>query len=56
VMLSVGKDENTPARVIIAVVAAAIVAGAVVWSKRKPISMGDAPASTGDKPTERVSA
>jgi K(+)-stimulated pyrophosphate-energized sodium pump len=39
------------------VVAAAIVAGAVVWSKRKPISMGDdAPTSTGDKPTERVSA
>src|SRR4051794_35145369 len=57
VTLSVGKDQNTPVRVIIAVVAAAIVAGAVVWSKRKPISMGDdAPTATGDKPTERVSA
>jgi K(+)-stimulated pyrophosphate-energized sodium pump len=59
VTLSVGKDANTPVRVIIAIVAAAIIAGAVVWSKRKPISMGDdAPAaSAGDNtPSERISA
>jgi K(+)-stimulated pyrophosphate-energized sodium pump len=56
---SVGKDANTPLRVIIAVVAAAIIVAAVVWSKRKPISMGDdAPAaSAGDNtPSERISA
>ena len=54
---SIGKDANTPLRVTIALVAAAIVAVAVYISKRKPISMGDdAPAPAGDKPTERVSA
>jgi len=54
---SFGKDANTPLRVTIALVAAAIVVVAVYISKRKPITMGDdAPASTGDKPTERVSA
>jgi K(+)-stimulated pyrophosphate-energized sodium pump len=40
VMWSVGDDANTPLRVSIAIVAALIVAGAVVWSKRKPISVG----------------
>jgi K(+)-stimulated pyrophosphate-energized sodium pump len=55
---SIGKDANTPLRISIAVVAAAIIVAAVVWSKRKPISMGDdAPASAGDNaPSERVSA
>jgi K(+)-stimulated pyrophosphate-energized sodium pump len=56
---SIGKDQNTPLRVIIALVAAAIIAGAIVWIKRKPISMGDdAPAApAGDNtPSERVSA
>jgi K(+)-stimulated pyrophosphate-energized sodium pump len=56
---SVGKDANTPLRLTIAIVAAAIIAAAVVWSKRKPISMGDdAPAApAGDNtPSERVSA
>ncbi len=38
---SIGDGENTPLRVIIALVAVAIVTSAVVWSKRKPISMGD---------------
>ncbi|PRY29436.1 sodium-translocating pyrophosphatase [Pseudosporangium ferrugineum] len=43
---SIGTDENTPLRVGIAVVAALIIVAAVVWSKRKPISMGeDAPAT-----------
>jgi K(+)-stimulated pyrophosphate-energized sodium pump len=56
---SIGKDENTPLRVAVALVAAAIVVGAVVWSKKKPISMGDdtPSASAGDSsPTARVSA
>jgi len=56
---SIGKDANTGLRVTIALVAAAIIAGAVIWSKRKPISMGeDAPAApAGDSaPSERVSA
>ena len=53
VAFSVGTDQNTPVRAILAVVAALIIVGAVVWSKRKPISMGeDVPAST----AERVSA
>jgi K(+)-stimulated pyrophosphate-energized sodium pump len=44
---SIGDDANTPLRVTIAVVAAAIIAAAVVWSKRKPISMGeDTPSTT----------
>jgi K(+)-stimulated pyrophosphate-energized sodium pump len=55
VSLSIGDDANTPVRVILAVVAALIIAGAVVWIKRKPISMGDdAPASTST--SEKISA
>jgi K(+)-stimulated pyrophosphate-energized sodium pump len=54
---SIGSDENTPLRISIALVAAAIIVAAVFWSKRKPISMGDdTPSSVGDKPSERVSA
>jgi K(+)-stimulated pyrophosphate-energized sodium pump len=56
---SIGKDANTGLRVGIALVAAAIIVGAVVWSKRKPISMGDdaPPAATGSStPSERISA
>jgi len=59
VSFSIGTDANTPLRIVIAVVAALIIAGAVVWSKRKPISMGDdAPAGgAGTASTsERVSA
>ncbi|BFU47433.1 sodium-translocating pyrophosphatase [Krasilnikovia sp. MM14-A1004] len=47
VTLSVGTDKNDPARIAIAVVAALVIVSAVVFSKRKPISMGDTPA-TGD--------
>ncbi|AGZ38667.1 membrane-bound proton-translocating pyrophosphatase [Actinoplanes friuliensis DSM 7358] len=55
VSLSIGKDANTPVRIILAVVSALIVAGAVVWIKSKPISMGeDAP--TTETPSERISA
>jgi K(+)-stimulated pyrophosphate-energized sodium pump len=55
VSLSIGNGANTPLRVILAVVAALIIAGAVIWIKRKPISMGDdAPASTST--SEKVSA
>jgi K(+)-stimulated pyrophosphate-energized sodium pump len=51
---SIGTDQNTTLRVIIAVVAALIIVAAVVFSKRKPISMGeDAPASSA---SERISA
>ena len=56
---SIGKDANTPLRVTIAIVAVALVTAAIVWIKRKPISMGeDAPAApAGDStPSERVSA
>ncbi|GIE35229.1 K(+)-insensitive pyrophosphate-energized proton pump [Actinoplanes italicus] len=38
---SYGSDANPGLRIGIAVLAVAIVTAAVVWSKRKPISMGD---------------
>jgi K(+)-stimulated pyrophosphate-energized sodium pump len=38
---SFGTDQNDPLRITIAVVATLIVVAAVVWSKRKPISMGE---------------
>ncbi|MEU4238864.1 sodium-translocating pyrophosphatase [Actinoplanes sp. NPDC026619] len=56
---SIGKDANTPLRVTLAAVAAAIIVAAVIWSKRKPISMGeDIPAGPAGDATasERVSA
>ncbi|GIE51937.1 K(+)-insensitive pyrophosphate-energized proton pump [Amorphoplanes nipponensis] len=55
VTLSVGTDANDPARIILAVVAALIVAGAVIWSKRKPISMGE-PSPAAESKSERISA
>jgi K(+)-stimulated pyrophosphate-energized sodium pump len=55
VSLNIGVDANDPARIAIAVAAALVVAGAVVWSKRKPISMGE-PSPTTDTKSERISA
>ena len=50
----IGTDKNTPLRISIAIVAALIIVAAVVWSKRKPIAMGEpAPAAA---PSERISA
>jgi len=43
---SIGNDANDALRITIAIVAAAVIVGAVVWSKRKPISMGDDVSST----------
>jgi K(+)-stimulated pyrophosphate-energized sodium pump len=51
VMWSYGDTGNTPARVVIAVVAALVVVGAVVFSKRKPIAV-----SAGDQAPSRESA
>jgi K(+)-stimulated pyrophosphate-energized sodium pump len=48
VALNYGNGDNDNlARIGIAVVAAAIIVGAVVWSKQKPISMGEPSAPTG---------
>ncbi|GAA3937372.1 sodium-translocating pyrophosphatase [Actinoplanes auranticolor] len=55
ISLSIGADANDPVRIALAVVAALVVAGAVVWSKRKPISMGE-PSPTADNKSERISA
>ncbi|MBL7260975.1 sodium-translocating pyrophosphatase [Paractinoplanes lichenicola] len=53
---SIGNDQNNPLRISIAVVAALIIAGAVVWSKRKPISMGDDTPTSSSTPTAKVTA
>ncbi len=46
VQLSIGDDASTLLRVVIAVVGAAIIVGAVVFSKKQTVSMGaDAPAA-----------
>jgi K(+)-stimulated pyrophosphate-energized sodium pump len=42
VMYSFGEDENPGLRITVALVAAAIVVGAVIFSKRKPIVVGAA--------------
>ncbi|MBO3740794.1 sodium-translocating pyrophosphatase [Actinoplanes flavus] len=42
---SYGADANTALRVGVAVVAVVIVATAVFWSKRKPVTMGDEPSA-----------
>ena len=41
VTMSVGDDENDPLRIVIAIVAVAIIAGAVVMSKRRSTVIGD---------------
>ncbi|MFB6397259.1 sodium-translocating pyrophosphatase [Polymorphospora lycopeni] len=51
VTLSIGDDANHPARIAIAAVAVLVIGAAVVFSKRKPIAIGDnpgGPGSTGD--------
>jgi K(+)-stimulated pyrophosphate-energized sodium pump len=56
---SIGNDENDALRITVALVAAALIAGAVIWSKRKPISMGDPTPPVGSGTTsasERISA
>ncbi|HEX8344130.1 MAG TPA: sodium-translocating pyrophosphatase [Actinoplanes sp.] len=56
---SIGNDENDALRITVALVAAALIAGAVIWSKRKPISMGDPTPPVGPgttTPAERISA
>jgi K(+)-stimulated pyrophosphate-energized sodium pump len=59
VAYSIGNDENDALRIVLALVAAALIAGAVIWSKRKPISMGEPNPPVGPGTTtsaERISA
>ncbi|MFI7247871.1 sodium-translocating pyrophosphatase [Micromonospora chalcea] len=55
---SVGNDQNNPLRITIAVVAALIIAGAVVFSKRKGVAMTDSDSDAGkpDQHPETVNA
>ena len=46
VQMSVGKDENDVLRIGIALVSAAIIAGAVYISKRRPVAIGEEAAET----------
>src|SRR5262249_52828933 len=48
ILWSTGADENTAARVTIAIVAALIVAAAVTFTKRKPIAVGTEIPSAGE--------
>jgi K(+)-stimulated pyrophosphate-energized sodium pump len=45
VKLTVGENSSTPLRLLAGFVAFAIIAGAVIVSKRRRVSMGDAPAT-----------
>ncbi|HEX7187656.1 MAG TPA: sodium/proton-translocating pyrophosphatase, partial [Actinomycetes bacterium] len=47
VSLSVGDDANTALRILVALVAAAIIVGAVVFSKRKSIAVAEEKAEAG---------
>ena len=47
VSLSVGDDANTALRVVVALAAAAIIVGAVIFSKRKSIAVAEEKAEAG---------
>ena len=50
VSMSVGQDQNDGLRIVIAIVAAGIIAGAVVMSKRRSTVIGDEPGTPADPP------
>jgi K(+)-stimulated pyrophosphate-energized sodium pump len=50
ILFSTGPDANTAVRVSIAIVAALVVAGAVVITKRRPVATGDGSGDAGSKP------
>jgi K(+)-stimulated pyrophosphate-energized sodium pump len=62
VAYGVGDDKNTAGRVIIALIAALVVVAAVVFSKRKPIAVGEEPgpgkadAGTPDQDAQSINA
>ncbi|SNT57389.1 K(+)-stimulated pyrophosphate-energized sodium pump [Asanoa hainanensis] len=61
ITFSVGDDSNTGLRIGIAVIAVAVIVGAVLFSKRKPIAMSEADSGKADEGTdaseeERVNA
>jgi K(+)-stimulated pyrophosphate-energized sodium pump len=41
VKLSIGDNANTAGRVVVALVAAAVIAGAIYWSKRRSIAVAE---------------
>jgi K(+)-stimulated pyrophosphate-energized sodium pump len=47
VSLSVGQDQNDALRIVIALVAVAIIAGAVIVSKRREVTIADDGDNTG---------
>ena len=53
VEFSTGEDKNNGVRALIAIIAFLIIASAVIVSKRRKVSMGDAPA---DEPTKATAA
>jgi K(+)-stimulated pyrophosphate-energized sodium pump len=46
VSMDVGKNQHDVLRILIALVAAAIIAGAVYVSKRRPVAIGEASDAT----------
>jgi K(+)-stimulated pyrophosphate-energized sodium pump len=53
VSLSIGDDSSTPLRILVALVAVAIIVGAVYWSKRKSIAVAEETAGAGE-PADRA--
>ena len=49
VLYSIGENKNTTLRIIIALVAALVIVGAVAFSKRKPIAVADEEPGEGDR-------
>jgi K(+)-stimulated pyrophosphate-energized sodium pump len=54
VKLSVGDHASTPLRILLAVVAFAVIAAAVIISKRRKVTMGDVPSPADTAPVERI--
>ncbi len=52
VQFTVGEHENKGIRALIAIVAFLIIAAAVIVSKRRKVSMGDAPSQADLSPAE----
>jgi K(+)-stimulated pyrophosphate-energized sodium pump len=56
VMWSVGHDKNTPLRITISLVAVAIIAAAIINTKRKPMAVSDGAGDSDDDAAKQVTS